>query len=110
MAFHDRSRAIGLMLLCLAALGYPRAAGAELEGFSPFGLASEPPVEARAVEPSQGEPILPLSQDPSEQGPGADLETSDGAETQSFSPPPPPVPPPHNPEGRRILYLLPTPH
>ena len=91
------------MLLCLAALGYPRAAGAELEGFSHFGLASEPPVQARAVEPSQGEPILTLSQDPSEQGPGADFQASDGAETQSFSPPTPAVPIPDNAEVRQFL-------
>ena len=96
------------MLVCLAALGYPRAAGAELEGFSPFGLASEPPVQARAVEPSQGEPILTLSQDPSEQGPGADLETSDGAETPSFSPPTPAVPIPDNAEVRHFLERFQT--
>jgi membrane-bound lytic murein transglycosylase D len=91
------------MLLCLAALGYPRAAGAELEGFSPLGPASEPPVQALAVEPPQGEPILALRQDLIEPGPRSDLQTSDGAETQSFSPPTPAVPMPDNAEVRHFL-------
>ena len=91
------------MLLCLAALGYPRAARAELDGFSPFGPASEPPVQARAVDFPQGEPILTLRQDPSEPGPGSDLQTSDGAETQSFSPPTAAVPNPDNAEVRHFL-------
>jgi len=96
------------MLLCLAALGYPRAAGAELEGLSPFGLASEPHVQARAAEPPQREPILTLRQDPSEPGPGSDLQTSDGAETQSFSPPTPAVPVPDNAEVRHFLERFQT--
>jgi len=96
------------MLLCLAALGYPRAAGAELEGFSPLGPASEPPVQAWAVEPPQGEPILTLRRDPTEPGPGPDLQTSDGAETQSFSPPTPAVPIPDNAEVRHFLERFQT--
>jgi len=97
------------MLLCLAAWGYPRAAGAELEGFSPHGPASEPPVQARAVEPPQeGEPILTLGQDPTETGPGPDLQTSDGEETQSFSPQTPAVPVPDNAAVRHFLERFQT--
>ena len=97
------------MLLCLAAWGYPRAAGAELEGFSPHGPASEPPMQARAVEPPQeGEPILTLGQDPTETGPGPDLQTSDGEETQSFSPQTPAVPVPDNAAVRHFLERFQT--
>ena len=72
------------MLLCLVALGDPRMARAELEGLSPLGPASEAPVQVRAVEPHQEEPSL--SQSPIEPGPASDLQTSDGAGTESFSP------------------------
>ncbi|MGZ5499177.1 MAG: transglycosylase SLT domain-containing protein [Candidatus Aminicenantales bacterium] len=96
------------MLLCLAALGYPRTAGAELEEFSPFGPAPEPPVQARAVDSPQREPILTLRQDPSEPGPGSDLQVSDGPETQSFSPPIPAVPVPDKAEVRYFLERFQT--
>ncbi len=96
------------MLLCLAALGYPKAVGAEMEGFSPSGPASESPVQARADDSSQEEPILTLSQDPSEPGPGSDLQSSDGAETQSFSPPITAVPIPDNAEVRYFLERFQT--
>ena len=96
------------MLLCLAALGYPGAAGAELEAFSPLGPASEPPVQAQALEPPQGEPILTLRQDPIESGPGSEFQTSDGAETQSFSAPTPAVPIPDKAEVRLFLERFQT--
>ena len=96
------------MLLCLAASGYPRAAGAELEGFPLLGLASGPPMETRAVDPSQGEGILTLRQDPVEPGPGSDLQTSDGAEAQSFSPPTPAIPIPDNAEVKYFLERFQT--
>ena len=96
------------MLLCLAALGHPRAAGAEPEGFSPFEPASEAAVHAQAVEPPQGEPILTLRQDPAEPASGSDLQTSDGAKTQSFSPPTPAVPIPDKVEVRYYLERFQT--
>jgi membrane-bound lytic murein transglycosylase D len=96
------------MLLCLASLGYPRVAGAEQEGSFPSGPTSEPPLQARAVEPAPGEPILTLGQDPSDPGPGPDLQTSDGSETQSFSPPTPAVPIPDNAEVRFFLERFQT--
>jgi len=96
------------MLLCLAALGYPRTAGAELEAFSPTGSASESLVEGRAVAPPQGEPILTLRQDSAEPGPGSNLHTSDGAGTQSFSPLTPAFPISHNAEVRYYLERFQT--
>jgi membrane-bound lytic murein transglycosylase D len=108
MSFQNRSCGIGFMLLCLAALGYPRVAGAELEGFSPTGQASESLVEGRAVDPPQGEPILTLRQDPAEPVPGSDLHTSDGAGTLSFSPLTPAFSIPDNAEVRHYLERFQT--
>jgi membrane-bound lytic murein transglycosylase D len=108
MPFQNGFRCIGLMFLCLAALGYPRAVGAELEGLSPPGPASESPVEGRAVDPPQGEPALTLRQDPAEPGPGSDLHTSDGAGTQSFNPPTRAFPIPDNAEVRQFLERFQT--
>ena len=86
MSFQIGSRVSAFLLLCLAALGYPRAAGAELEGPSPLGPASEVAMEARAAESANWEPILAPRQGPTEPSPGTDLQTSDGARTESFSP------------------------
>ena len=108
MPFQNWSRRIGFMLLCLAALGYPRTAGAELEGFSPTGPASEPTVEGRAIDPPQGEPTLTLREDPAELGPESDLHTSDGAGTQSFSPGTPTFPIPDNAKVRHYLERFQT--
>lgn len=108
MSFQNRPFGVSLMLLSLAALGDPGAAGAELEGFSPLRLASEPPLETRAVEPPQGEPILKLLHDPTQPGPGSDLQTSDGAETQSFSPPTSAGPIRDNVEVRHFLERFQT--
>src|SRR5439155_624786 len=49
-----RSRLSVLSLLCLTSLGLPGPAGAE-EGFPPLRPAGAPPIEARALEPPQGE-------------------------------------------------------
>src|SRR5713101_2659595 len=107
MSFQNGSRGIGIVLLCLAALGYPGAAGAEMVEFSPSGPASEPLVEA-TVDPPQREPILPLLQDSAETGPGSDLHSSDGAGTQSFSPPTPAFFIPDNAEVRHHLERFQT--
>jgi membrane-bound lytic murein transglycosylase D len=96
------------MLLCLAALGYPAVAGAELDGFTSTGPASEPFVEGRAVDPPQGEPTLTLRQDPADPGPGSDLHPSDGAGTQSFSPLTRAFPIPDNAEVRHYLERFQT--
>ena len=108
MSFQNGSRGIGFLLLCLAALGYPRAAGAELEGLSPLGPASEPPVRVYAIEPAQGEPVLTLRQGPTEPDPGSDLQTSDGAGTESFSPAAPVFPIRDNAEVRHFLERFQT--
>ena len=108
MSSQNRSSGIGLMLLCLAALGYPRAAGAELEGFSPTGPTSESLVEGWAVAPTQGDPILTPRQDSAEPGAGSDLHTSDGAGTQSFSLLTPAFPIPDNAEVRYYLERFQT--
>jgi len=108
MSFHNRSGGIGFMFLCLAALGYPRVAGAELEGFSLTGLASEPFVVGRAVDSPQGEPTLTLRQEPAELGPESDLHTSDGAGTESFSPLTRAFPIPANAEVRHYLERFQT--
>ncbi len=105
MSFQIGLRCLGLVLLCLAALGYPKAAGAEPQGYSPLGQASEPPVQGRAVEPHQGEPTLTLTlgQGPTEPSPGSDLQTSDGTGTESFSPRAPVFPIRDNAEVRYFL-------
>jgi membrane-bound lytic murein transglycosylase D len=100
MSFQNWPRGIGFLLLCLAALGHPGVAGAELEGFSPLPPASEPLVQDRAVEGPQ-EPLLP--RDPAEPGPGSDRQTSDGAGTESFRPAAPTFPIRDNAEVRRFV-------
>lgn len=105
MSFQNGPRGIGFLLLCLAALGHPGVAGAEMEGFSPFPPASEPPAQDRAVEAPQ-EPLLP--RDPAESGPGSDRQTSDGAGTESFSPAAPTFPIRGNAEVRRFLEQFQT--
>ncbi len=85
-----------------------KAAGAEPAEFHPFGPASEPPVQTRAIEPPQGEPILKLLHDPADPGPGSDLQTSDEPETQSFSPQAPAGPIPGNAEVRHFLERFQT--
>ena len=99
---------IGCLLLCLAALAYPRAAGAELGGFSPLGLASGPPGESWAVELSQGEPVLTLREDLGGPGPGSHHQTSDGGETETFRPPTPAFPIRDNAEVRYFLERFQT--
>jgi len=103
MPFQNRFRGIGLLLLCLAALGNPRAAGAEPEGFPPLTPASEPTVQGRDVEPPQGDPTVTLRQGPTEPGPESNLQTSDGAGTESFSPPQLTFPIRDNAEVRQFL-------
>jgi membrane-bound lytic murein transglycosylase D len=92
----------------LAVLGYPRPAGAELGALSPPELASEPPGQSRAVELSQGEPVLTLREDLGEPGPGPDLQPSDGAETETFRPPTPAFPIRDNAEVRYFLERFQT--
>jgi membrane-bound lytic murein transglycosylase D len=65
-------------------------------------------VQTWAVEAPLGEPTLPLRQDPSELGPVPDLQASDGAETQSFSPPIPAVPVADKVEVRQFLERFQT--
>jgi membrane-bound lytic murein transglycosylase D len=103
MSFQIGLRDLGLVFLCLAALGYPRTAGAEPEGFFPLGPTSEPPVESRAVEAPQGEAILTLGQGPTEPSPESDGQISDGAATESFSPAAPVFPIRDNAEVRFFL-------
>ncbi len=105
MSFQNGPRGIGFLLLCLAALGHPGVAGAELESFSPLPPVSEPPVQDRAVEASQ-EP--PLTWDPAEPDPGPDHQTSDRASTESFSPAAPTFPIRDNAEVRRFLEQFQT--
>jgi membrane-bound lytic murein transglycosylase D len=108
MPFQNSSRGFGLMLLCLAALGYPGMAGAESEGLSPAGPASEPLFEGRDVDPPSGDPALTLQQHPAEPGPGSELHTSDGAGTRSFSPRTRAFPIPDNAEVRQFLERFQT--
>jgi len=105
MSFQNGPRGIGFVLLCLAALGHPGVAGAELESFSPLPPVSEPPVQDLAAEASQ-EP--PLTWDPAEPDPGSDRQTSDGASTESFSPAAPTFPIRDNAEVRRFLEQFQT--
>ena len=108
MSFQNWLRGIGLMLLCLAALGNPRAAGAGSEGLSPTGPASESLVEGRNIDPPQGEPSVPIRQEAAEPSPRSDLHTSDGAGTQSFSPLTHAFPIPDNAEVRHHLERFQT--
>jgi membrane-bound lytic murein transglycosylase D len=103
MPHQDRSRSLGFLLLWLAALGYPQAAGAEPDGYSLRRQASEPPVQSRAAEPLPAEAFLALPGALVELGPGPDLQPSDGAGTESFSPPAPIFPIRDNAEVRHFL-------
>jgi len=103
MLFQDRSLSLGLLLLCLTALGYPQAVGAEPGGYSLARQTSEPPAQSRAVEPPTGEAFLALPGALVELGPGPDLQPSDGAGTESFSRPAPIFPIRDNPEVRHFL-------
>ena len=96
------------MLLCLAALGYPQAAGAEPDGYSLPRHASEAPVQSRAAVPLSGEAFLALPGALVELGPGPDLQPSDGAGTESFSQPVPIFPIRDNAEVRRFLEQFQT--
>ena len=108
MPFHYRSRSIGVLLLGLTALGYPNAAGAELDGFSPQRQASDPPVQSRVSESISGESALALPGGLVELGPGPDLQPSDVAATESFSPAGPLFPIRDNAEVRRFLEQFQT--
>lgn len=105
MSLQNGPRGIGFLLLCLAALGHPGVAGAELESFSPLPPVSELPVQDRAVEASQ-EP--PPTWDSAEPDPGPDHQTSDGASTESSSPAAPTFPIRDNAEVRRFLEQFQT--
>jgi len=108
MPFQIGFRGLGLVLLCLAALGYPRAVGAEPERLFPPGPTSEPPVQSRAVESGHQEAILTLGHGPTEPGHGSDLQNSDEAATESFSPPAPVFPIRDNAEVRHFLERFQT--
>ena len=86
MSFQNGSCGLGFLLLCLAVLGYPKAAGAELELLSRLGPASEPVVEVRIAEPPQAEPVLTIHQGRFAPTPESDLQNSDGTGPESFSP------------------------
>jgi membrane-bound lytic murein transglycosylase D len=108
MPFQDRSHSIGFMLLWLAALGYPQAAGAELEGFAIQLQASDQAVQSRAAELLSGEPASALPGGLVELGPGPDVQPSDGAATESFSQGAPLFPIRDNAEVRRFLEQFQT--
>ena len=109
MPFQDRSRSIGFLLLWLAALGYPQAAGAEPpESFSLQHQPSDPPVQSRVAESLSGEPALALPGGLVELGPGPDVQPSDGAATESFSQGAPLFPIRDNAEVRRFLEQFQT--
>ena len=82
------------MLLLLVALGYPQAAGAEPEALS---------LPSRAADQLSGEPVVALPGGLVELGPGPDLQPSDGAGTESFSPAAPRFPIRDNVEVQRFL-------
>src|SRR6266571_5936422 len=95
MSFDHRSRLSVLSLLCLTSLGLPGPAGAE-EGFPPLRPAGAPPIEARALEPPQGEAsfasaaesaLQSQAPDPTQPGLGANLYSSDEPRAWSFSEP-----------------------
>jgi len=94
MSFDHRSRLSVLSLLCLTSLGLPGPAGAE-EGF-PLRPAGAPPIEARALEPPQGETsfasaaesaLQSQAPDPTQPGLDANLYSSDEPRAWSFSEP-----------------------
>ena len=95
MSFDHRSRLSVLSLLCLTSLGLPGPAGAE-EGFPPLRPAGAPPIEARALEPPQGETsfasaaesaLQSQAPDPTQPGLDANLYSSDEPRAWSFSEP-----------------------
>jgi len=116
MSFDHRSRLSVLSLLCLTGLGFPGPAGAE-EGFPPLRSAGAPPIEARALEPPQGEisfasaaesALQSQAPDPIQPGLGANLYSSDEPRAWSFNEPGPQTAPPtlvirDNAEVRRFL-------
>jgi membrane-bound lytic murein transglycosylase D len=116
MSFDHRSRLSVLSLLCLTSLGLPGPAGAE-EGFPPLRSAGAPPIEARALEPLQGETsfasaaesaLQSQAPDPTQPGLGANLYSSDEPRAWSFSEPGSQAAPPtllirDNAEVRRFL-------
>jgi membrane-bound lytic murein transglycosylase D len=108
MSLQNGLRGFGLALLCLAALGYPRAAGAEPEGLSPLGGGLEPPVQSRAVDTPQGEPFPTPGPASIDSSPDSDLQSSDGTGTESFSPPAPVFPIRDIPEVRHFLEWFQT--
>jgi membrane-bound lytic murein transglycosylase D len=108
MSLQNRFRSFGLVLLVLAALGHPRAAGAEPGGLSPLAGAFEPPVQSRAPEVLQGEPMLTLGPGSTDSSPEFDLQSSDGPQTESFSPPTPVFPIRDIPEVRHFVEWFQT--
>jgi len=95
MSFDHRSRLSVLSLLCLTSLGLPGPAGAE-EGFPPLRPVGAPPIEARALEPPQGETsfasaaesaLQSQAPDPTQPGLDANLYSSDEPRAWSFSEP-----------------------
>jgi len=108
MTLQNGFRGLGLVLLCLAALGYPRAAGAEPEGLSPLGGGFEPPIQSRAVDTPQGEPIPTPGPASIDSTPDSDLQSSDGTGTESFSPRTPVFPIRDIPEVRYFLEWFQT--
>src|SRR5207244_8618961 len=95
MSFDHRSRLSVLSPLCLTSLGRPGPAGAE-EGFPPLRPAGAPPIEARALEPPQGETsfasaaesaLQSQAPDPTQPGLDANLYSSDEPRAWSFSEP-----------------------
>lgn len=91
------------MLLWLAVLSYPQAAGAEPEGPSLQRLASDAPVQGRVSEALSSEAVSALPGSFVELGPGPDLQPSDGAGTESFNQATSFVPIRDNVEVRRFL-------
>src|ERR1700730_4070207 len=108
MPFQDRSHSIGFLLLWLAALGYPQAAGAEVEGFALQLQASDQAIQSRAAESLSGEPALALPGGLVELGPVPDVQPSDVAATESFSQGAPLFPIRDNAEVRRFLEQFQT--
>ena len=95
MSFDHRSRLSVLSLLCLTSLGLPGPAGAE-EGFPPLRPVGASPIEARALEPPQGETsfasaaesaLQSQAPDPTQPGLDANLYSSDEPRAWSFSEP-----------------------
>jgi len=109
MPFQNRTRKLGYVLIGLAALGYPKVAGAELDA-APLQQRSalDPPVQSRAAEAPSSDPAAAVPGGLVELGPGPDLQPSDGAATESFSQPSPLFPVRDNAEVRRFLEYFQT--